>query len=489
MRKLFIFILLVQGFIAAARPKYDSVAWYDKEHLSFVRRVSGAINIDYSFHSNGHISSITYHNHGQLSSQKIYSPAGKIVFDTVCNPAWYNWSWSYYSDGSKKRFVQEQFPKSSSQSHTGFERIEWTPAGEISHIFFKDDKGKTVADQAYPFRQFKNLQCHRLFYDNGAIKENGFYVMDSLSGTRKKYGAWITFFSNGKMESARLYMNDVPWGVHYTFDSTGTELSVKNYVQGKETDFLSDQLSLLTAATPGAPSLWRWENFTYEGIYSANGQNHYYYRGCLLADIGQLLKRKPNDTRAMQFQFPYMAFWSTWNKYTVTTAGTQIVREHEEISGSWNNFRIYDEAGRLTQSTTGSRSEEVTYHPNGKRASLIRTLHYNYQPQHYFLVEDRKQDTAFYWDESGRLMRSEVYGLYGQLRYTIEYANGQSTVIGNLLYNRVFVRPSGETRWCEVLDADVMLYGDVRVINGKKIEVFTGEFDHGRNGLWVTRHP
>jgi hypothetical protein len=74
------------------------------------------------------------------------------------------------------------------------------------------------------------------------------------------------------------------------------------------------------------------------------------------------------------------------------------------------------------------------------------------------------------------------------LRYTIERNNGSNKVIENPYYNRVFVRPTGESRWVEVLDADAMLYGDVRVVNGKKIEVMTGEFYMGREGLWVTRH-
>lgn len=482
-------LLLPTGI--GAKNVYDSLAWFANGNLAYARVKQPQITTTYVFYENGHIAEINRSNSGGLLSQSVYYPNGKLKFDTVRTESYYNWSNSYYPDGSRKRFIQEQFASSYKSSHTKFEIIDWNEIGEVSHVFIKDDRNNVVCDEAYPFRRFHNLQWHKVFYEHGAIKESGFYSADPFSGKKKKCGAWVTFYPGGQLESIGLFMNDVPWGLHYTFDTAGTQTSLKNYELGVETTMVAGELNeIKTNWDGGSEMVWQWLNFTNEGIVKqASGPVYFYYRGCIIAEINSIRNILPNDNHVHNFGFPYMAFWSTWNKCTMTFTGDVVTRLNEEINGSWSNTFQFSKDGKLTETYFSSRTERITWYRNELKAKQEKPIYYSYEPEKYFVAKDRKRDTVYYWNESGNITRAEIHGLYGQLQKTIIIRPDRAdSIVVNPLYCRVYVEVT-QGRQIEIIDDELLLPGYAKVVNEKGVVVMEGMRTLSKSGLWITRDP
>lgn len=488
---IFVALVLLLTTEIGAKNVYDSLAWFANGNLAYARVKRPQITTAYVFFENGHIAEITRSNSGGMLSRSVYYPSGKLKFDTVRSENYYNWSNSYYPDGSRKRFIQKQFASSYKSSHTKFEIIDWSENGEVSHVFIKDDRNNVVCDESYPFRQFHNLQWHKVFYEHGAIKESGFYTVDPFSGKKKKCGAWMTFYPGGQLESIGLFMNDVPWGLHYTFDSASVQTSLKNYELGVETTMAAGELSeIKTNWDGGSATIWQWRNFTNEGIVKqSGGPIYFYYRGCNIAEVSSIRNLLPNDQYVRSFGFPYMAFWSTWNKCTVTFTGEVVTRLAEEIDGSWSNTFQYSNDGKLTETYFSSRTERITWYRNGLKSKQEKPIYYSYEPEKYFVATNRKRDTVYYWDESGNITKAEIHGLYGQLQKTLIIRPGKSdSSIINPLYCRVYVEIT-EDRQIEIIDDELLLPGYARVINEKNVVVTEGMRALSKSGLWTTRDP
>jgi antitoxin component YwqK of YwqJK toxin-antitoxin module len=492
--QLLLFVFLLLPIMASAEIKYDSLSWYSKEKLEFARWADKGTVCEYHFYPNGHVQDIARWYSGRLLTRYEFYSNGERKFDTVCSENYYNWSWTYYPNGARKRFVQEQFPSSYSSSHTRFEIIEWDEAGEVSRLYQKDEQNNVVVDQAYPFRKYHKLKLHQVFDLQGQLIEHGFYTENPVDGNRMKQGCSATFYPNGKLKTIGLFMDDLPCGIHYVYSANGVLLAAKNYVAGKETEFAADNLASNESGiqNPNYPS-WYWKKLTSEGLVlqpmPRDSILNYYYRGMVVVSVSALSKSKPNQLN-LEFGFLAIPYWSSYTQYRVEYNKSKIAREYEMMNGSWVSNRIYNENGIAVWAYNCSSRQTTTRNANG----LLLTRESPYRSDEIrtasgFWVYGGMNDSSITFDAKGGIATTVVYGLYGQKYCTHIYSNGKiiSSDLANE-YARLFVTVvRGKT--IEVLDDDVLLPGYYERRNAKNKILCKGRTETLRDGLWIEFDP
>lgn len=74
---------------------------------------------------------------------------------------------------------------------------------------------------------FVNAQETKTYYDNGQLKEVGFF-----GKKRKKTGEWKKYYDNGNLESKIIFEKDIPNGMIYTYFKNGKPKEIISIIDG-----------------------------------------------------------------------------------------------------------------------------------------------------------------------------------------------------------------------------------------------------------------
>lgn len=472
--------------------KIDSVGFHKNGNLAYVHEQYSSRISEYTYHENGHLKTIKNLWTDEPSySFQTYSESGKLLFDTSYSNNYYATCTHYYSNGAKKSYYSKKLHQQSNDSPILTQYFAWDENGELNYFREVDTSGRVAADEKYPLRKYRSLKFHRSFFPSGNLKEQGFFKpssIDSLSPVNK-YGVWFTFFSNGKIQTAGLFIENIPWGLHYEYDSTGKLLSLKYFVKGI---LLHNEpgISILPInAIFGTDTVrsYQWNHFGNEGLYE-NGTsydyayNHsYYFHGANLANTPNPFPKGREKEKSMGFGFPPGDVWCTWSLYSIQLNEEEnIIRISEGISE--NSYAFYP-TGVLQEWNRGTLKTKYTYNSNGS----ISKIETSGQQRTWFMGNTYpvifQIDTTRFYDREGRIATMSVYGTRGQILKTLK-RNPDSSWVETLNPNYQHFYIMMKEQWVEILDHDATFTGEWKFVceNGNK--VMEGFYDGGKNGLW-----
>ncbi|MBI3510023.1 MAG: hypothetical protein HY064_05125 [Bacteroidetes bacterium] len=475
------------SFYSNAR-QHDSVG---RGNLRYVHERYEVRESEYTYHENGRLHTVKSIVPNESYNFTEYSEDGKMLFDTVWTPDYYVHSAHYYPDGSKKSYYSKKMRQQSNDTPILTQYFSWDQNGELNHFTEVDTSGRTATDENYPLRKYKNLTFYRAFYSSGYLKEQGFLApsMSDSPGEKNKYGAWFTFFSNGQLQTAGLFIANIPWGMHYEYEENGKLLSVKYYVKGVLVQS-EPGISITTVNfTSGKDTIhsFTWNHFGYEGLYEM-GQDYknpyahsYYFHAADLANVPDPSPVARLHEGKMIFGFPPGDVWCTWSLYSIT------IDEQKNISAvsegiSENSYGYYDN-GQLRSWVKGTTNTRYDYNENGSISKIETTGHlrtwfiYNVYPVNFPV------DTTRTYDRNGRISTMTIYGTRGQIFKTMNRnADSTWTSVVDSSYQHFYILIKGH--WVEILDHDATFTGEWKFICENGNYVMEGHYDGGKNGEW-----
>jgi antitoxin component YwqK of YwqJK toxin-antitoxin module len=489
---LFFFIFPFSLFSREDHGKIDSIAFYGNGEPSYIKETYWSRKGIYIYHENGRLASVEYNYDNKTYNYQSYSEAGNLLFDTSFSPGYRALASHYYLSGAKKSYVIQKFKVSPNDPPVLFQYFSWDENGELNYYKELDTSGKLVADEHYPWRKYRGVKFYRSFYPNGYLKEQGFYKpsMNDSVEPMNKYGACFSFFSNGQMKSAGLFVDNVPWGMHYEYDAIGQLVSEKYYEKGIESESEPGNTILPVSVTNKYDTITgysRGQN-VYEGLYQTgkryrNEYDHqYFFRGAHLATVPDPSPAaRMNERRLLDFGFPPADVWCSWNLYSLrVNEKGNIITITEGMNG---NKYTFSDSGELIEFFQANAKRTCNYGRGGLISKIettgqLRTGFCGRGSQITFPV-----DTTKAYDKNGRVCYMTIYGTRGQVIKTMaRKADSTWESRPNQLYQHFYIQMGGQ--WVEILDHDASFTGEWKFVcdNGNKVS--EGYYDGGKEGEW-----
>jgi hypothetical protein len=411
------------------QDKCDSISFYANGKIAYLRTSKGYYNSTYSWHVNGHIKSQALNNYNGYHRIENYED-GSIKFDSVSNNT-ANFCEYFYENGLLQKRILIHKPQStyfateSSYSHYEFERD-----GQVSLIIKKDNKGKEVVNENYPFKNFKNLKYTTTFYSNKVLRQFGYYYLNAIGDTMK-LGVWYNFYKNGQLAEAGLYNKGIPWGLHINYDSSGNITERKYFIGGAESD------------NPGLKpnskesyflDVYKSPDGIFKPIYSHDNKktDYYYYKGMQLSEVPNALTGF-DSTHLIRYVFPLFEYYSQTDYYEINYFKPfDLTREIQMIYGQFANKYEYN--GKLKTKTFFNANNTQKYNSPIVNLDLMerKEILRDDSTSHLFVtlpcgtrieVLDRYLAINGYWefvaDNGNKLFEGDFYN--GQQGTWIEY--------------------------------------------------------------------
>jgi antitoxin component YwqK of YwqJK toxin-antitoxin module len=403
----------------------------------------------------------------------------------------------YDASGSIRRSTWNYFGKFSETNSIAKKITEWDKNGEVSYFKVMGEKGKILFEENYPFDQLKDIQFCRTFYSDSSLMDQGFYRNGKDGFTKIKYGVWFHFFSNKQLQSVGYYFNDQPYGLHFTYDSTGKTIDSVYYSNGKpDVEYLKnlkfykidsyDHKEKGNKTKNGLSEGMIFDKSEYSGQQIANNFFYFYKRESIDV-MPYASKDSLKNAHIMSFTFPIPEIPNSGASYFLSLYKNHHLRmavvtmEHH-----WINSSCYSEDGACLSAHDAS-GRQKWYFESGK-------LHYQTHPEFYpqFNIHGVQftgvsRDTAIYYSQSGNDSMKLVFGYWGMVSDTLiktsdgSWIDKKNTKRKNLL---IEIKPG---IWFESIDYRIELPGYWKEKTQSGIVYAEGNFNDYQNGQWTER--
>lgn len=404
----------------------DSISFFSTGKVAYLK-TSKAYNYSiYTWHPNGHIRSeiinndngydaLTYYEDGSLRSDSVYTN-NEISTE------------SFYPNGLLQRRTLLHKPASRQfGSDPTYSSYEFDTTGQLALLIKKDNTGKEVAREKYPFAPYSTLKLKQAFYPDKSLQQVGYYVL-SETGDTLKYGAWYKFHPNGQLAKAGLYSKNSPWGLHISYDSTG-KIMDRNYFANGLSSAVADQANTGQSYTQGYYKV-------IDGIYTmtdphSNKQKPYYfYKGLQVSEVPDARKGL-DSSYLIRIAFPVSEYGGRFDYYEADHYKLSDVEQELQVIYGQEIYK-YQSDGKLKTRTSAKANNKP------KHRSAIGVLE---------LKKDLQNDST-----------SHLF----------------------------VILPCG--RKIEVIDRYVAINGYWEFVSANGVKLFEGDYHDGQQGTWIAYH-
>ena len=498
-RLLFFIFLLSNSFSSAfSQTVYDTIILYPGNTPSFIRTKSEKNIREYSWYENRHLKSYREihksYQGGKDTVVKIctFYEDGKMELDStkmnsIVTSNYFN------KEGTLLRYTWKNTGKISVPVTEKI--ITWDKNGEMSYMKVTGENGKIIVDEKYPLDQLKDLEFYRTYYPDGSLKDQGFYRNGNDGFTKIKFGAWFHFFPNNQLQTAGYYFNDQPYGLHFTYDSTGKIIDSVYYTNGKpDPDYQKNLESYKTDYYDQYETGHRTKSSLVEGVIFHRseymGQQtagyYFYYKGEVITQVPYAAKDSLKNVKQVNFTFAFPEIYRGSMSYYLSLDGNYLKRS-TSYSIDHHSYACYtfDEKGN-TLLIRDASGREIRLRENGK---LYCKYHGVLNPEFTtrgVVYTSGLRDTAIYYSQAGIDSVKFVYGYWGMATDTLRSENGKwvdrkNTKLQNLV---IEIMPGV---WFESIDYYIELPGYWKKENANGIVYAEGNFGDFEYGQWIER--
>lgn len=409
--------------VCIAQSSCDSISFYKNGKISYLKTKDHSAYSIYKWYNNGHIQSRISSKNYQYYRTENYED-GSVKFDTASNNAM-NFCEHFYGNGIlQKRIIEYKSNSSYFKTDPTYSLYQFDSLGEVSLIIKKDMAGKVVVNEKYPFEKFKKIKNLAVYYPDKNLRQYGYYSINKTGDTLKS-GSWFSFYPNGQIADAGLYINNIPWGLHLHYDSLGSIVNREYFINGSVTEafdskFVKDQSFIVNQYNDR------------DGIGSSINSygkpvSYYYYKGLQICEVPDS-KKQEDSTSSKKLVFPLFEYYSGCDYFMS------------------NYYKPLDFRGE-TEMIYGQVANKWEYNGKAKTNS-----HYvaNNRLTGISAIKQLKLQWREYNDSTGHLFVTLPCG------------------------NRI-----------ELIDREVKINGYWEFVTSDGIKIFEGKYNDGQEGVWI----